>query len=472
MVGAMNVQSGISSESLDRLRAAVRGAVFARQDAGLDEEALAYNRAVSHRPEVVVGVADEADVQAVVRFAAEAGLPVRVQSTGHGALTPVTAGGLICTRRMKDVSIDPDTRLATIGAGVTWTEVLTAGAEHGLTPVIGSAPGVGAVGYTLGGGLGPLVRSHGATVDWVRGFRLVTCDGSVLTVGPDENEDLFWALRGGKGGFGVVTQMTVELAPLRTLYGGGLFFEGEQNIERALHAWGEWTRTAPDTVTTSVAVLHMPDFEMVPPPLRGRTVLHLRVAYPGPAEEGARLIEPLRSSAPVYIDAVGEIPATAMGSIHNDPEEGLPHWRFGAGIASVDDEMLSALLEQVGSPAESPFMMAELRHLGGALSRPATDRAAAESAAGGRDAAFLLNLLALNPQTFEQVAPLAAAALAARARRWLAPVTNVNFAGDPADPEVFAKLWDEPTHARLAEIRRRHDPAGMFSFGPSTAVVE
>lgn len=467
MVSAMTVQSGISSGSLDGLRAAVSGVVFARQDAGLDDETLAYNRGVTHHPEVVVGVADEADVQAAVRFAVGAKLPARVQSTGHGALTPIGDGVLICTRRMNAINIDPATRRATIGAGVTWTDVLAAGAEHGLAPIIGSAPGVGAVGYSMGGGLGPLVRSHGATVDWVRGFRLVGCDGEVLSVGPDENPDLFWALRGGKGGFGVVTQMTVELAPLRTLYGGGLFFEGERNIERALHAWGEWTRSAPDSVTTSVAVLHMPDFEMVPPPLRGRTVLHLRVAYPGPAEEGARLIEPLRSSAPVYIDAVGEIPAMAMGSIHNDPEEGMPHWRYGAGLTSVDEELLEGLLEQLGSPATSPFMMAELRHLGGAT----LPTAARESAAGGLDAAFLLNLLALNPHTFEQAAPLAAAAVVTRARQWLSPVTNVNFAGDPADPEVFARLWDEPTHARLAGIRRTYDPAGVFSFGPPASPV-
>lgn len=458
----MTVQSGISSGSLERLRAAVSGAVFAPGDPGIGEETVAYNAAIIHHPEVVVGAADEADIQAAVRFAVEAGLPVRVQATGHGAVVPVEDGLLIVTRRMNRVSIDPQTRLATLDAGVVWSDVLAAGAEHGLAPIIGSSPGVGAIGYSLGGGLGPLVRSHGATVDWVRGFRLVTADGEVLTVGPDEHPDLFWGLRGGKGGFGVVTQMTIELAPLRTLYGGGLFFEGAENIERALTSWAKWTADAPASVTTSAAVMHMPDFEMVPPPLRGRTVLHLRVAYPGPAEEGARLIEPLRSSAPVYIDAVAEIPAAAMGSIHNDPEQGVPNWIYATALASADAELVGELLGLLGSATESPFLMAELRHLGGA----AVPAAGHESAAGGRDAAFMLTLLALNPQTFEEVAPLAAAAVVAKAQRWLAPVTNVNFAGNPADPEVFARVWDEPTHARLAEIRRTYDPAGVFSFGP------
>lgn len=458
----MTSHTDTSSVPLDRLRAAVSGSVFAPGDPGFDEETVPFNRAISHHPRVVVGAAAEADVQAAVRYAADAGLPVRVQATGHGALAPVEDGVLICTRRMNAVSIDTETRVATLGAGVVWADVLAAGAEFGLAPIIGSSPGVGAIGYSLGGGLGPLVRSHGATADWVRGFRLVTAEGAVLSVGPHEHPDLFWALRGGKGGFGVVTQLSIELAPLRSLYGGGLFFAGAENIDRALRAWAAWTAEAPRSVTTSAAVMHMPDVEMVPPPLRGRTVLHLRVAYPGGADEGARLIEPLRSSAPVYIDTVAEIPATAVGSIHNDPEHGVPSWVFGTALAAVDAELVGELLELVGYADATPFLMAELRHLGGAAST-----AAAPSAVGGRDAAFMLTLLALNPQTFEQAAPLAAAAILARADRWLAPVTNVNFAGNPADPEVFARAWDAPTHARLARVRRGYDPAGMFPFGPT-----
>lgn len=464
-LGAMTHETPLTAESLVSLRAAVDGPVLSRHDADLAEEVLGFNTAVSSLPDVVVGATSETDVVEAVRFAVAAGLPVRVQSTGHGVFAPVTGGMLIVTKRMDAVTVDADTRLATVGAGAKWGAVIAAGVEFGLGPIVGSSPTVGAIGLTLGGGLGPLARSHGATVDWVRGFRVVTAGGEVVSASADEHAELFWALRGGKGGFGVVTQMTIELAPLRTIYAGGLFFDGEENIETALRAWGEWTQTAPDSVTTSVAILRMPDFEMVPPPLRGRTLLNLRFAYPGDATEGERLISPLRASAPVYIDAVAEIPYSAVGTIHNDPEEGSPSWVYGAALTGIDQELLSTVLEHVGPSAESPFLLAELRHMGGAA-RPADADA---TATGGRDAAYLLTLIALNPTTFGEIAPRVAGALIAAIEASLSPVTNVNFSGDPADPIVFERSWPERTRTRLAAARAQYDPRGVFPFGPPAA---
>lgn len=466
-LGAMTTETLSSAESLAPLRAAVDGPVLFRDDAALAEEVLGFNTAVSSLPDVVVGATSEADVVQAVRFAVTAGLPVHVQSTGHGVFAPVSGGMLIVTKRMDAVTIDPDTRLATVGAGVKWGAVIAAGVEHGLAPIVGSSPTVGAIGLTLGGGLGPLARSHGATVDWVRGFRVVTADGEVVTASAEENAELFWALRGGKGGFGVVTEMTLELAPLRTIYAGGLFFDGEENIETALRAWAEWTQTAPDTVTTSVAIMRMPDFEMVPPPLRGRTLLNLRFAYPGDAAEGERLISPLRASAPVYIDAVAEIPYSAVGTIHNDPEEGSPAWVYGTALTGIDQDVLSAMLEHVGPSADSPFLMAELRHMGGAV-RPAD---VAATATGGRDAAYLLTLIALNPTTFGEIAPRVAGALIAAIAASLSPVTNVNFSGNPADPIIFERSWPEQTRTRLAAARTQYDPNRVFPFGPPATVA-
>ncbi|MEO6827464.1 MAG: FAD-binding oxidoreductase, partial [Microbacteriaceae bacterium] len=318
------------------LRPQITGPVLVRGDATMTAETSGFNALTVHDPDVAVGVASEADVVAAVQFAVQHQLPVSIQSTGHGAYTSVSGGMLLLTKRLDTLVIDPGSRTATIGAGLTWAPVIAAAAKHGLMPLTGSAPEVGAVGFTLGGGLGPLSRSFGIAADRVRSFRVVTADGHAVIADATENPELFWALRGGKGGLGVVTEMQVELIALEAVYGGGLFF-GADDIETVLRAWVDWTGSAPDSVTSSVAVLRVPDIEEMPPPLRGKTVLHLRYAYVGEpgqsaadrAAEGERLLAPLRAAAPVYLDLIGELPASAVGQIHNDPDQPMPVWDRG-----------------------------------------------------------------------------------------------------------------------------------------------
>lgn len=214
------------------LRPGVTGPVYTRGDPALVAEVAGFNALLSHQPDVVIGVATEADVVACVRFATEHSLPVHVQATGHGTYDTIENGMLLITRRLDTLVIDPDSRIATIGAGLTWASVMERAAEHALAPVTGSSTGVGAIGFLLGGGLGPLSRTFGFAADWVRSFRVVTADGNAVTASASENQELFWALRGGKVGLGIVTEARMELIPLSSLYGGGLFFEGE-NIEPA-----------------------------------------------------------------------------------------------------------------------------------------------------------------------------------------------------------------------------------------------
>ncbi|HEY5223537.1 MAG TPA: FAD-binding oxidoreductase [Microbacteriaceae bacterium] len=232
----MNAESALATESFDsepitpesiaELRARVTGPVFARGDQGAAAEVACFNRSRTQDPDVVVGATNDADVVAAVRFAVQNRLLVRIQATGHGSGKTPAGGMMITTRRMDTLQLDPRTRLATIGAGVQWQRVVETAAAFELAPIVGSSVTVGAVGYTLGGGLGPLARSHGFSSDWVRGFRVVTAAGDIITADAHSNPDLFWALRGGKGGFGVVTEMTIELAPMPALYVGGLLFEG------------------------------------------------------------------------------------------------------------------------------------------------------------------------------------------------------------------------------------------------------
>src|SRR4051794_10392413 len=375
----------LETKAVAHLREAIAGTVYVRGEVGLAAEIACFNPAIRHDPDIVVAVATEGDVVEAVRFAAAEGLPVRVQATGHGAESPISGGMILSTRGLDGLSIDPETRLARISAGLRWAPVIVAAAEHGLAPITGSSTSVGVVGYTLGGGIGPLARTYGFTSDWVRGFRVVTADGHVVTADRDTNSDLFWALRGGKGGLAVVTELTLELVALRSLYGGSVFFEGDA-IEPALREWIDWSAELPDEATTSVALLSVPDIDGPPPPLRGRTVLSVRYAYPGETSEGERLFAPIREAAPVYLDFVAEMPTTAVASIHNDPEEGGPTWIRGFMLDTFDQDAGDVILELAGPGSGAPFLAVEIRQLGGATARDTGDG----TAVGGRDSGYTL----------------------------------------------------------------------------------
>jgi len=451
-----------SSTDVAALRDRVTGSVIARDDAGdgptAGEAVAAHSTLVVHDPDVAVLAASEADVVEAVRFAAQHGLHVRAHATGHGEASAITDGLVVGTNDLAGVEVDPTTRIARIGAGTLWKAVVSAAADHGLAPVTGSSTGVGVVGYTLGGGFGPLSRSHGLTTDWVRGVRVVLADGSVVDATADSEPDLFWALRGGKGGLGIVTRVDVELVPLRTLYAGALTFDAE-HIETVLRGWVAWTATAPDDVTTSAAVLALPDLPFIPEPLRGRTVLNLRFAYPGDAAEGERLAAPLRALAPVMADAVAEIPTTAVATIHNDPEDAGPSWVHGTGLRKVDDEFLDRFLAELGPGSGSPFVAAELRHLGAAAARDVEGG----SAAGGRTAGFLLSLVGVNPPRVPDMVA-AAASLQQWSQPWAATETNINFLPAPWTDEALARAWSPETGARLQSLRAAYDPTGLFAW--------
>jgi hypothetical protein len=404
-------------------------------------------------------VATAADVVEAVRFARDEGLPVAVQATGHGASHVIDSGVLVVTRRLDAVVVDPHARTATIGAGVAWGAVVAAAAEHGLAPITGSSAGVGVVGFLTGGGLGPLARSHGFGSDWVRGYQLVTGQGELVRASAEVLPDLFWALRGGKTGLGIVTEVTIGLAELRSLYGGNLTYD-TPHIETVLRDWVEFTASAPDGVTTSVVIVRTPDLPQVPEPVRGRTLLTLRFAYPGSTADGAAIAQRFRDVAPVFADRLGEMPASAIASIHDDPTEPGSSWVSGGLLDGLDQGFVTALLADIGVGVETPLMVVELRHLGGAT---ATD-VDGGSAASGRDATHTIGFVAMVHPGIE-VATIEAAArtLMADLAPWCSRQANPNFANPLATPGERVAGWPEGTYDRLVRTRGTYDPEGVFS---------
>lgn len=447
---------------MHELSARVSGVVFEPGDPGFAEEVAGFNAALHHRPDLVVGVASHDDVVEAVRYAADHGLSVRVQSTGHGAHVSVTDGLLLTTRRMDGLTIDPQSRVATVQAGVRWSAVVAAAAPHGLAPITGSAASVGAVGYLLGSGLGPLARSHGFSSDHVLGATVVTADGAVVDASPSGDADLFWALRGGKGGFGVVTEVRLALAAIPELYAGSLTFDGA-DAETVVRGWIDWTATDPRNMTTSLMLMRFPDAEFLPPPVRGRFLALLRFAYPGSAADGERLAAPLRALAPVEMDALGPMALGDVARIHDDPEGPLPSWGWGTLLGPLDQDFAATLSGIFHPTATVPFLGVELRHLGGAT---ATD-VEGGSAVGGREAAYAIHVLgAPDPSLFAEVLPAAAAGLAEALRGWISPSGNIHWMPHVPDAAAFASAWPEQTHTRLAAVRHRVDPKGVFAFGP------
>jgi FAD/FMN-containing dehydrogenase len=458
-----NSQQALSTAAADiapvvaTLRARLACPVYGPADSGYATEVAAFNTAIVHEPHAVVAVSSANDVAEIVRAARGLGAKVSVQATGHGAVGAIAGGILISTRALQGVRVDPETRVATIAGGSRWAPVVTAAAEHGLAPIIGSSLTVGAVGYLLGGGLGPLARTHGFSSDYIVGMTVVTGAGDVVDADARNHSDLFWALRGGKSGLGIVTELRMRLVELRALYGGSIYFD-EPHIEQALRGWIDWTRTADPRLTTSFAIIKFPPLDVIPAPLRGRRLLGLRIAYPGDPTEGARLAEPLRALAPIHLDLARELKAVEVDKIHNDPTEPAPSWVRGQLLTHVDQDFASTLLGYIGAGSDSPFVAAEVRHIAGATG----DDVAETSAAGGRGAKFTLSFIGVNPALFE-VMPAAFARITDDVRPWTAAETNINFMARPKSDAHLATAWPADTFARLAEVRRRYDPDGVLN---------
>jgi FAD/FMN-containing dehydrogenase len=443
------------------LRTRVTGPVLVDGDDGYAEESLAWIRNFTHTPYVVVGAASAQDVVEAVKFATANKLAVRIQGSGHGSHVAIAHGVLVTTKRLNSLEIDPVTSLATIGGGLTWDRVIAAAGDHELAPIAGSSGTVGVVGLLLGGGMGPLVNEYGFGSDWVRQFEVVLANGDLVTASADDHPDLFWALRGGKGGLGVVTSVEVELVPLATLYGGSLTFDAD-NIEAALHAWAAYLETADPGVTTSAAILRMPDLPFIPELIRGHTLLSVRFTYAGDAATGEKLAAPLRAAAPVYIDELSEIPASAIGLVHNDPADPTIGWVRGHMLRRLDDDFVTTLLGFAGSGKQFPFIAVEIRAFGEAQ---ATD-VAGGSAVGGRGAKGALNVVGVpNPELFATVIPGAEAALLGALDPWISPENNVNFASGFTTVAEYHAAWSPEIFDRLTEVKKKYDPNGVFVYG-------
>jgi hypothetical protein len=436
---------------------AIAGRIATPDDADWDEARAAWNRAADQQPAAVAFPESAQDVAEIVRFAGANGLRVAGQSTGHGAvaLEPLEETILIKTERMRGIEIDPETQVARLEAGVLGLELGEAAQQHGLCSLPGTSPDVGVAGYTLGGGMSWLGRKHGFACNRVRALEVVTADGEQRTVDADNDPDLFWALRGGGGGYAIVTALHLALLPIAEVYAGALLFPAELGAD-AVRAYRDWAATMPEEVTTVVRFITPPPIPDVPEPLRGRPLLTIDGASIGTKEEGEERLAPMRELGEPIMDTFDWIPAAGLYRIHMDPEQPVPGLGHHSVLRELPDEAIDAFVGSAGPDAGSPLLLAELRHLGGALGREAENGGALSKL----DAAFVMLGVGL-PMTPElgQAIEGHLDQLHQAMRPWASDGGYFNFAERPSDVET---ILPADTCSRLAEVKRSWDPDGMI----------
>jgi hypothetical protein len=425
-------------------------------DEGWDQARRAWNLSVDQRPELVVFPETAAEVVALARFAAENGLRLAPQGTGHGAgpLGSLKDTILVRFSRLTEVSIDEDRRRARVGAGTVWSEVLSAAGRVGLTALAGSSPHVGVVGYTLGGGLGWLARRYGLACNSVLAIELVTADARLLRVDRDHDPDLFWAMRGGGGSFGVVTAVEFALYPVMEVYAGAMFWPQERAAE-ILTAWTHWTASVPDSVTSIGRILNLPDAPAIPDKLRGRSVVAIEAACLATEAEAAEQLRPLRDLGP-EMDTFAMLLPADLGSLHMDPITPVPTWTDGWLLSDLPPAGVDALVRAAGPGSGSPLLSVELRQLGGAVALRSPDHGALDSL----DARFAVATINFLPSAD------AAAAVenqAATVRLALAPWEAGHSYRNFAERARGVSDFHAPeTLRRLRTVRARYDPVGLI----------
>jgi FAD/FMN-containing dehydrogenase len=425
-------------------------------DPGWDEARRAWNLAVDQQPVAVALPESVEDVVAVVRWARSRGLRVAPQATGHsaGAMGSLAHTVLVKMERMRGVEIDAAKRRARVAAGTLWAEVTAAAAEHGLAALAGSSHDVGVVGYSLGGGISHLARKHGLAANAVTAIELVNREGEVVRADAENQHELFWALRGGGGSFGVVTAIEITLLPIEKVYAGVLFFPIERGAE-VLHAWRRWVDNVPDEVTSIGRFLQFPPIPNIPEPLRGNSFVVVEATYIGDEESGAELLRPLRELGPV-MDTFATIPVEQLQELHMDPPAPVPGHGDGMLLNDLPAYAIDQLVAVAGARSGSPLISVEVRHLGGALARKSQGHGALPSI----EADFALFAVGMTPT------PEAMAAVKGHVEFVQTAMSQWDAGRDYLSwterRERGERLFGPITYRRLQAVKAAVDPDDLF----------
>jgi FAD/FMN-containing dehydrogenase len=441
------------------LRSALEGEVLAPGDVSYDEHRRVWNGSIDRYPALIARCATVDDVRAAIRFGRDHDLVLAVRGGGHSfpGLSTCDGGLLIDLRPMNGVRVDADARVAGVQAGALLGEVDQATQQHGLAVPAGIVSHTGVAGLTLGGGIGWIMRKYGLTVDSLLSADLLTADGVLVTASEDENADLFWALRGGGGNFGVVTDFRFRLHPLGPQVMAGATFWSMDDARQVLAFYRDWIADCPDELMTVVVQRLAPPLPVVPPALVGQPVIAVAACYAGNVDEGERVLRPMRNVGAPVLDLFAPKPFLVHQQMF-DPSFRHGCWYYvrSCDVAALTDDLLDTVVDH-GRRISSPLSSIALWQMGGAVARIADD----ETAFRGRSTGFTFNINGNSPTAdgFDEQ------------RQWardywtaLAPFHTgvyVNFLMEEGDARV-RQAYGEAKYQRLVTVKRAYDPRNVF----------
>jgi len=421
------------------------------------QAAMPWNLAVPQQPAAVVDVRDAEDVVTAVRVARQHGLAVSAQPVGHGATQALSGVVLLRTAGLDSIDVDLDIGVARVGAGVTWGQLLPALDGTGRIAMAGSNPSVSVVGLMLGGGMSWFGRRYGISARTLRSVRIVDGEGTLRHVDDSTDADLMWALRGGGGEYGIVVEAEIALLDEAVIVGGKLLYPIEVALP-VLTAFLDVNRTAPDTFTCWASLMHFPDVEFLPEPLRGQSFVNLDMTLLGSIDELETVIAPLRAAGPVVHDTVGEVPIGSLGQVADEPTDPSPSMEYAAFLTDVTNDTVRRIVDVAGDRTSTALFMVEIRPLGGAFATPSDVPAAIDQAVG--DYAVVALGMPMVPELVEPILG-SQKALEASLAHEAAGGGHGSLTFHTADKPID-EVYSSQTLDRLRAVKARTDPDGVI----------
>lgn len=449
----------MSTQALTRFRRQFGGDVIVPGSELYDAARKVWNGMIDRRPAVIARCRSAADVACAIALARQEHLPLAVRGGAHNVAGSATVddGLVIDLSLMKSIDVEPAAQRAIAGPGLTWSDFDRATAASGLATTGGLVSTTGIAGFTLGGGIGWLMRAHGLTCDNLLSAEVVTADGETVTADHAQHPDLFWALRGGGGNFGVVTRFEYQLHRVNTVIGGMTLYPASK-ARAALRFFREITESAPDELTALMAFITAPPAPFVPSALQGKAAVAIVLCYAGDATEGERIVQPIKRWDPSGVDLIGPMPYTALQSMLDAgaPAGCMNYWK-SAYLDDLSDGAIDAMLEHTQTMG-APLVQVHVHHMGGAVARVPPEA----TAFAHRRSRFAVNIVTMWTDPADNDRNIAWARAFSDA---LQPHANggvyVNFLGDEGEARVQA-AYGEETYARLQRIKARYDPRNVF----------
>jgi FAD/FMN-containing dehydrogenase len=452
----------IDKRVLEQFKKNLKGQLLSTGDEKYEEARKVWNGMIDRHPAVIVRCKDEGDIKEAIGFARSNNLEIAVRGGGHNVAGFATCDGgiVIDLSPMKKIDVDTVSKTVRAQAGLTWGEFDKSTQEFGLATTGGLVTTTGVAGFTLGGGFGWLVRKYGMTIDNLISVEMILADGKRVSASDTENADLFWAVRGGGGNFGIVTSFTFRLHPVGpAVYGGALFYPVSA-AKGLLQLYNKWTKTLPDEISTMAAFLTAPPEHFVPKELVGTQMIAIALCYTGGKERGDKLIKPLRDFAPPAIDLAGPIPYVILqGMFDASAPKGIHSYWKTQYLSELTENIIEKLIEQASlMKSLSPLNAVHIHHWEGAVKRIKPE----DTAFSHRDVRFVTNILGL----------WTAGDDADRQINWVKKFSDIisplatghvylNFLADSGEDKVMA-AYGKDKYARLVKLKNKYDPENLF----------